>query len=231
MVVHASPGGRGAEPARGGGVPELVAVREGVYRLRAEGPGELSAESNPMVVGEEGMRILWADLQIHTNFSDGTGIPEDVLRYARDVAALDVAAITDHDHWGMLFLDQHPSLWDHIREQSARFHQPGSFVTFLGYEWTSWIHGHRHVLYLDDDGEVLSSIDPRYDEPEELWDALRGRSALTVAHHSAGEPHFHWYLEILPRLTTRAGFEIGSGMNINVVVPEDAAEQLRKATG
>jgi UDPglucose--hexose-1-phosphate uridylyltransferase len=48
-------------------------------------------------------------------------------------------------------------------------------------------------------------------------------------HHSAGEPHFHWYLEILPRLTTRAGFEIGSGINVNVVVPEDAAAQLRAA--
>lgn len=51
----------------------------------------------------------------------------------------------------------------------------------------------------------------------------------SAPHHSAGEPHFHWYIEILPRLTTRAGFEIGSGININVVVPEDAAEQLRGA--
>ena len=50
----------------------------------------------------------------------------------------------------------------------------------------------------------------------------------SAPHHSAGEPHFHWYLEILPRLTTPAGFEIGSGMNINVVVPEDAASQLRE---
>jgi UDPglucose--hexose-1-phosphate uridylyltransferase len=49
----------------------------------------------------------------------------------------------------------------------------------------------------------------------------------SAPHHSAGEPHFHWYVEILPRLTTRAGFEIGSGININVVVPEDAADQLR----
>jgi len=49
-------------------------------------------------------------------------------------------------------------------------------------------------------------------------------------HYSAGEPHFHWYLEILPRLTTAAGFEIGSGINVNVVVPEDAAAQLRKVT-
>ena len=51
----------------------------------------------------------------------------------------------------------------------------------------------------------------------------------SAPHHSAGEPHFHWYVEILPRLTTRAGFEIGSGMNINVVAPEIAADGLRKA--
>jgi UDPglucose--hexose-1-phosphate uridylyltransferase len=51
----------------------------------------------------------------------------------------------------------------------------------------------------------------------------------SAPHHSAGEPHFHWYLEILPRLATQAGFEIGSGMNINAVVPEDAALQLREA--
>jgi UDPglucose--hexose-1-phosphate uridylyltransferase len=48
-------------------------------------------------------------------------------------------------------------------------------------------------------------------------------------HHAAGEPHFHWYLEILPRLTTQAGFEIGSGIGVNVVAPETAAAQLRDA--
>ncbi len=52
----------------------------------------------------------------------------------------------------------------------------------------------------------------------------------TAPHHSAGEPHFHWYVDIQPRLTTRAGFEIGSGINVNVVGPEVAAEQLRKAS-
>jgi UDPglucose--hexose-1-phosphate uridylyltransferase len=51
----------------------------------------------------------------------------------------------------------------------------------------------------------------------------------TAPHHSAGEPHFHWYVETQPRLTTRAGIEIGSGLNVNIVAPEDAAENLRKA--
>jgi UDPglucose--hexose-1-phosphate uridylyltransferase len=48
--------------------------------------------------------------------------------------------------------------------------------------------------------------------------------------------HFHWYLSVIPRLTRMAGFELGSGMFINTVLPETAAEFLRniqveKATG
>ena len=43
----------------------------------------------------------------------------------------------------------------------------------------------------------------------------------------AGAPHLHWYLRIAPRLTTRAGFEIGSGISINPSLPEDDAAFLR----
>ncbi len=42
-----------------------------------------------------------------------------------------------------------------------------------------------------------------------------------------GARHFHWYLSIIPRLTRVAGFELGSGMFINTVLPEAAAEFLR----
>jgi len=38
---------------------------------------------------------------------------------------------------------------------------------------------------------------------------------------------FHWSIHILPRLTTTAGFEMGSGMFINPMPPEKAAEFLR----
>jgi hypothetical protein len=191
------------EPPRGLQVPERIrlvpadrgrktvvvkALEEGIYRIRGKGPGSIVAESNPLLVSAEGTRILWGDLQIHSNFSDGTGTPEDLYLYARDVAALDVAAITDHDHWGMLFLDQNPSFWNEIRDQAARFHEPGRFVTLLGFEWTNWVHGHRHVLYFNHEGPVLSSLDPRYDTPQELWAALRGLDAISIAHHSAGAP-------------------------------------------
>jgi len=42
-----------------------------------------------------------------------------------------------------------------------------------------------------------------------------------------GSRHFHWYVSVIPRLTRVAGFEIGSGMFINTVLPEAAAEFLR----
>ncbi len=40
-------------------------------------------------------------------------------------------------------------------------------------------------------------------------------------------PHYHWHIEIIPRLTKVAGFEWGSGFYINEVPPEDAAGFLR----
>jgi len=42
-----------------------------------------------------------------------------------------------------------------------------------------------------------------------------------------GVKYFHWYVSIIPRLTRVAGFELGSGMFINTVLPEAAAEFLR----
>jgi UDPglucose--hexose-1-phosphate uridylyltransferase len=43
-----------------------------------------------------------------------------------------------------------------------------------------------------------------------------------------GSRHFHWYVSVTPRLTRTAGFELGSGMFINTVLPEAAAEFLRR---
>lgn len=39
--------------------------------------------------------------------------------------------------------------------------------------------------------------------------------------------HYHWHIEIFPRLTRVAGFEWGSGFYINPVLPEQAASFLR----
>jgi Protein of unknown function (DUF3604) len=183
------------------GLPETVALPEGgvfslevpvsdegVYRVLASTASGLVSESNPLVVREGIPRVLWGDLHGHTQLSDGTGTPEDYFTYARDVAALDVIALTDHDHWGLRFLDDNPGLFHTIEEAAMQFDEPGRFVALVGFEWTSWLHGHRHVLYFEGEARILSSLDPRYENPALLWNALEGSSALTVAHHSAGGP-------------------------------------------
>ncbi len=41
--------------------------------------------------------------------------------------------------------------------------------------------------------------------------------------------HFCWRIEIMPRLAQLAGLEIGTGVHLNVLAPEDAARRLREA--
>ena len=68
---------------------------------------------------------------------------------------------------------------------------------------------------------VLGSLHDRY-----------GDVAYNLVFHSAPyrapEP-YHWHVHIWPKLTTQAGFELGTGVFINIVAPEEAAEELRVA--
>jgi UDPglucose--hexose-1-phosphate uridylyltransferase len=44
-----------------------------------------------------------------------------------------------------------------------------------------------------------------------------------------GAEHFCWRIDIVPRLTNLAGFELGTGVGLNIVDPEKAAAELREA--
>ena len=39
----------------------------------------------------------------------------------------------------------------------------------------------------------------------------------------------HWHVEVIPRTSVIAGFELGSGVYANAVAPEQAARVLREA--
>ena len=61
---------------------------------------------------------------------------------------------------------------------------------------------------------------------------LHGETAYNLVFHSApyrATAPFHWHVHVVPKLTTHAGFELGTGIYINVVAPEVAAEELRSA--
>jgi UDPglucose--hexose-1-phosphate uridylyltransferase len=44
-----------------------------------------------------------------------------------------------------------------------------------------------------------------------------------------GADRFHWHVDIAPRLTIKAGFEMGTGVDINTYPPEQAAADLRES--
>ncbi len=39
---------------------------------------------------------------------------------------------------------------------------------------------------------------------------------------------YHWHMELIPKMTIMAGFELGTGMYINIAIPEQSAEFLRE---
>jgi UDPglucose--hexose-1-phosphate uridylyltransferase len=57
-----------------------------------------------------------------------------------------------------------------------------------------------------------------------------GDVAYNIVFHSApfrSEADFHWHAHIVPKVATQAGFELGTGVPINICPPEEAAEALR----
>ncbi|TFF89375.1 MAG: hypothetical protein EU549_00895, partial [Promethearchaeota archaeon] len=55
--------------------------------------------SNPIIVkpiGTAKNRLYWGDIHGHTTYSDGSGLPSGSYEFAREVALLDYAALTDH---------------------------------------------------------------------------------------------------------------------------------------
>jgi UDPglucose--hexose-1-phosphate uridylyltransferase len=55
--------------------------------------------------------------------------------------------------------------------------------------------------------------------------AAEGRVPLNAWLHAEG----HWHIELVPRLTIFAGVELGAGIYVNPLPPEEAAQALRQA--
>ncbi len=81
--------------------------------------------------------------------------------------------------------------WDEIVASANRHYQPGTFTTFIGYEWSTSDNGmnmHRNVIFKGDSAPVpFTRADSQ--KPEDLWmwmDKIRteGFEALAIPHNS-----------------------------------------------
>ena len=103
------------------------------------------------------------------------------------------------------------------------------------FPFETWILPRRH----DSSYQIVSDEEEYVDLASILKDTLQrlnqalDRPPYNFVIHTApvsdGDlESFHWHLEIMPKLTRVAGFEIGSGFYINPTPPEDAAQYLRE---
>lgn len=111
------------------------------------------------------------------------------------------------------------------------------FLVFAPYAsrvpFESWVMPKAHWPFFERMGS---------DEQRQFGDALRAlvaklRQGLneppfnyfihTTPCHDDLSGTYHWHLELLPKLSIAAGFELGTGVMINTVLPEQAAEFLR----
>ena len=82
-----------------------------------------------------------------------------------------------------------------------------------------------------EDGEVgVGMLRTALRALEARFDAVPQFNAWTITAPRATET-FHWHLDIAPRIGIRAGFEMSTGVELNVFPPERAAAELREALG
>ncbi len=51
----------------------------------------------------------------------------------------------------------------------------------------------------------------------------------SLAHFEREQAYFHWYISVIPQVKHKGGLEYAGGLYVNPVLPETAAEELRKA--
>ncbi|NOY67034.1 MAG: DUF4931 domain-containing protein [Gammaproteobacteria bacterium] len=104
------------------------------------------------------------------------------------------------------------------------------------YEWEIHILPLEHQAdYLLTNEEKLQSFAEVLKNSMARLDQVIGGAQYNYFLHSI--PHskefnncsksYHWHLEICPRTSIPSGFELGSGLFVNTISPEDAAEKLR----
>lgn len=126
------------------------------------------------------------------------------------------------------------SVGQYVVERGERFIAIKPFAS--RYEWEV------HILPLHHEAEFLRSSEADLMDLARVLrrtmfrlDAVIGGAQYNYFLHSLPhshdnrecEPSYHWHLEICPRTTIPSGFELGSGLFVNTISPEEAAERLR----
>ncbi|MDH5647465.1 MAG: DUF3604 domain-containing protein, partial [Candidatus Heimdallarchaeota archaeon] len=173
---------------------KLKIKEEGEFQLKVITNSIGEAYSNPIkVIKETEEKLLfWGDLHGQTNETVGSGTMEEYFLYGRDVAVLDFIS-----HAANAF-QVTKEIWNKLTQMIKDFHQPGKFITFLGYEWSGnpGAGGDHNVYYLNDDMPIhrcshalipdKTDLDSDRYPVSKLYDEFEGRDDVIIIPHIGG---------------------------------------------
>ena len=118
--------------------------------------------------------------------------------------------------------------------------QNDSFITITPFAprtpFEMWVLPKKHSsnYSLMDDSALLDLAAIFGESLQRLCNCIENVPYNFVLHteplHSKGLEYYHWHFEIVPKLTSIAGFEWGTGFYINPLPPEEAAAYLRNTS-
>jgi UDPglucose--hexose-1-phosphate uridylyltransferase len=117
--------------------------------------------------------------------------------------------------------------------RNERFAAFCPFASQFAYE--TWILPRRHSAHFEDSSDLeLREAALLMKRIIQALESVLDRPAYNYFLHTApfdsrACDHYHWHIELFPRVTKAAGFEWSSGWRLNAVPPERAAEVLARA--
>ncbi len=138
------------------------------------------------------------------------------------------------DHGSCVFCDM---IKEELKAKKRIILKTDDFVAFHPFAsrapFETWILPLKHnasfgsieVRDCEDMARILKKILKKLDKG--LLDPSYNLLIRTTPVKDKEEDYYHWHIQILPRLTTPAGFELGSGIYINTAFPERTAKFLR----
>lgn len=166
-------------------------------------------------------------------------------------------ATLEHTHAQLLALPFVPAQVARERERFAAYNQRTAGAHLLEDVLVEEVRRRERLVAIDGEAALICpwasrwpyelrliprSTAPRFEEDERGAELLgRGLRALAqvvgagtglnlwVRTAPRGTEEFCWHIDIAPRLSTQGGIELGTGLDLNTVAPEEAAAQLRAA--
>jgi hypothetical protein len=173
-------------PMRNGLTSCQVKVVDQVSTVKARlSDGQLCGESNPNIPFHE-YQLYIGDLHCHDLLSEAEQYPDEVYRWAIEDRRFDFLAVSPQSHgW------HDNETWTVTKLMNERFHKPNKFVSFLSFEWQHSSYGDKIIHFLSGDQPCLFVDDPRYNNPEKLYRALKDSDCFIISHHP-GYPLEQW---------------------------------------